>query len=191
MSYCIVLIKNFDRWTNFHFGTKLEIAGTCPTHSSHEGRGNGKSMVLRGNSRAFAPLIQTSSLNSRTSWTSCWDQVWASGRVHYLGDFYDTQLKKRTTLLTTCNYFANVNLQEGVKALLDLEEKFLGNLQQTPSRVHNALRNVGKFPLIITTNMDELLECFLWKTGNGGEKLRLDQVRWHIRIRSSGDSTLN
>ncbi|KAJ7374341.1 60S acidic ribosomal protein P1 [Desmophyllum pertusum] len=65
---------------------------------------------------------------------------------------------------------------KGVKTLFDLEEKFLGNLQQAPSRVHNALRNVGKFPLIITTNMDELLERFLWKTGNGGEKLRLDQI---------------
>ena len=65
-------------------------------------------------------------------------------------------------------------LQDGFKALLDLEEKYL---QQAPSRVHNVLRNVGKFPLIITTNMDELLERFLWKTGNGGEKIRLDQVR--------------
>lgn len=65
-------------------------------------------------------------------------------------------------------------LQDGFKALLDLEENFL---QQAPSRVHNVLRNVGKFPLIITTNMDELLERFLWKTGNGGEKIRLDQVR--------------
>ena len=68
------------------------------------------------------------------------------------------------------------DLQKGVKALFGLEDTFLGNLQQAPSRVHNALRNVGKFPLIITTNMDELLERFLWKTGNGGEKLRLDQV---------------
>ena len=68
-------------------------------------------------------------------------------------------------------------LQDGFKALLDLEEKFLRSLQQAPSRVHNVLRNVGKFPLIITTNMDELLERFLWKTGNGGEKIRLDQVR--------------
>ena len=74
----------------------------------------------------------------------------------------------------------SLNLQKGTNALLDLEDKFLRDLQQAPSRVHNALRNVGKFPLIITTNMDELLERFLWKTGNGGEKLRLDQVgkRW-------------
>lgn len=70
----------------------------------------------------------------------------------------------------------SLNLQKGTNALLDLEDKFLRDLQQAPSRVHNALRNVGKFPLIITTNMDELLERFLWKTGNGGEKLRLDQV---------------
>lgn len=74
------------------------------------------------------------------------------------------------------NWYHLINLQKGVKTLFDLEEKFLGNLQQAPSRVHNALRNVGRFPLIITTNMDELLERFLWKTGNGGEKLRLDQV---------------
>lgn len=63
-----------------------------------------------------------------------------------------------------------------VNAILDLERRFLGSLQQAPSRVHNVLRNVGKFPLIITTNMDELLERFLWKAGNGGEKIRLDQV---------------
>ena len=66
--------------------------------------------------------------------------------------------------------------QTGIKSLLNLEHTYLGNLQLAPSRVHNALRNVGKFPLIITTNMDELLERFLWKTGSGGEKLRLDQV---------------
>ena len=70
----------------------------------------------------------------------------------------------------------SLNLQKGTNALLDLEDKFLRDLEQAPSRFHNALRNVGKFPLIITTNMDELLERFLWRTGNGGEKLRLDQV---------------
>ena len=80
-----------------------------------------------------------------------------------------------------------INLQKGVKALLDREEEFLENLQQTPSRVHNALRNVGKFPLIITTNMDELLERFLWKTGNGGEKLRLDQVGVYVLTRHGFD----
>ena len=42
--------------------------------------------------------------------------------------------------------------------------------------MHDALRNVGKFPLVITTNMDDLLERFLWKGGNVGEKVRLDQV---------------
>ena len=67
-------------------------------------------------------------------------------------------------------------LQDGFKALLDLEEKFLRSLQLGPSRVLNVLRNVGNFPLIITTNMDELLERFLWKTENPGEKIRLDQV---------------
>ena len=67
-------------------------------------------------------------------------------------------------------------MQDGFKALLNLEEKFLRSLQLAPSRVHNVLRNVGNFPLIITTNMDELLERFLWKTENRGEKIRLDQV---------------
>ena len=82
--------------------------------------------------------------------------------------------------------------QEGFKALLDLEEKFLRNLQQAPSRVHNALRNVGKFPLTITTNMDELLERFLWKAGNGGEKLRLDQVsRSYVILRTVGAVATN
>ena len=74
--------------------------------------------------------------------------------------------------------------QSGVKELLNAEEKYLENLQQAPSRFHNALRNVGNFPFIITTNMDELLERFLWKTGNGGEKIRLDQVSctWCCRV---------
>lgn len=74
--------------------------------------------------------------------------------------------------------------QNGVKELLNAEEKYLENLQQAPSRIHNALRNVGNFPFIITTNMDELLERFLWKTGNGGEKIRLDQVSctWFCRV---------
>ncbi|PFX18639.1 Serine/threonine-protein kinase Nek6 [Stylophora pistillata] len=82
-------------------------------------------------------------------------------------------------------------LEKGTNALIDLEEKFLRDLQQAPSRVHNALRNVGKFPLIITTNMDELVERFLWKTGNGGEKLRLDQswpdLRRDVIIKCLGD----
>ena len=67
--------------------------------------------------------------------------------------------------------------------MLDLEEKFLRSLQVAPSRVHNVLRNVGNFPLIITTNMDELLERFLWKTGNRGETIRLDQVSRCFRVR--------
>ena len=76
-------------------------------------------------------------------------------------------------------------LQTGIESLFNLENTFLGNLQMAPSRVHNVLRNVGKFPLIITTNMDELLERFLWKTGNGGEKLRLDQVgMWERRAQT-------
>ena len=75
----------------------------------------------------------------------------------------------------TCRIF--FYLQDGIKALMDLQEGYLARHQLAPQSVHNALRYVGKFPLIITTNMDELLERFLWKTGNGGEKIRLDQVR--------------
>lgn len=66
--------------------------------------------------------------------------------------------------------------QKGVDTLFDLEDKFLANIEQAPSRVHDALRNVGKFPVIITTNMDDLLERFLWKAGNVGDKVRLDQA---------------
>ena len=36
--------------------------------------------------------------------------------------------------------------------------------------------------------MDELLERFLWKTGNGGEKLRLDQVGKKERLFDSNVS---
>ncbi|XP_044172268.1 uncharacterized protein LOC122956648 [Acropora millepora] len=91
--------------------------------------------------------------------------------------------------------------EDGFKALLDLEEKFLRSLQLAPSRVHNVLRNVGNFPLIITTNMDELLERFLWKTGNRGEKIRLDQIsclakswpdpRRDVVIKCLGDASIN
>ncbi|XP_015774992.1 PREDICTED: uncharacterized protein LOC107353184 [Acropora digitifera] len=91
--------------------------------------------------------------------------------------------------------------KDGFKALLDLEEKFLRSLQLGPSRVHNVLRNVGNFPLIITTNMDELLERFLWKTENPGEKIRLDQIsclanswpdpRRDVVIKCLGDASIN
>ncbi|XP_067026413.1 uncharacterized protein [Acropora muricata] len=91
--------------------------------------------------------------------------------------------------------------EDGFKALLDLEEKFLRSLQLAPSRVHNVLRNVGNFPLIMTTNMDELLERFLWKTRNSGEKIRLDQIsclakswpdpRRDVVIKCLGDASFN
>ncbi|XP_015766245.1 PREDICTED: tyrosine-protein kinase Fer-like isoform X3 [Acropora digitifera] len=91
--------------------------------------------------------------------------------------------------------------EDRFKALLDLEEGFLARHQLAQSRVHNVLRNVGKFPLMITTNMDELLEKFLWKTGNGGEKIRLDQIsclakswpylRRDVVIKCLGDAGFN
>ncbi|XP_073247828.1 uncharacterized protein [Porites lutea] len=98
-------------------------------------------------------------------------------------------------------HLVNHSEQNGVKELLNAEEKYLENLQQAPSRIHNALRNVGNFPFIITTNMDELLERFLWKTGNGGEKIRLDQIsclaqswpdlRRHLVVKCFGDGGFN
>ncbi|CAH3188203.1 unnamed protein product [Porites lobata] len=93
--------------------------------------------------------------------------------------------------------------EKGVDTLFDLEDKFLANIQQAPSRVHDALRNVGKFPVIITTNMDDLLERFLWKAGNVGDKVRLDQasgkqftpswpnLRRDLIIKCLGDSSFN
>ncbi|XP_073233665.1 uncharacterized protein [Porites lutea] len=91
--------------------------------------------------------------------------------------------------------------EKGVDSLFDLEDKFLANIQQAPSRVHDALRNVGKFPVIITTNMDDLLERFLWKAGNVGDKVRLDQIscvvpswpnlRRDLIIKCLGDSSFN
>ena len=65
-----------------------------------------------------------------------------------------------------------------------MDAHFLGNIDEAPSRVHNALRNVGKFPLIITTNMDDLLERFIWKSENGGETLQLDQVGVEVGLLS-------
>lgn len=65
-----------------------------------------------------------------------------------------------------------------------VDAHFLGNIDEAPSRVHNALRNVGKFPLIITTNMDDLLERFIWMSGNGGETLQLDQVGVEVELLS-------
>lgn len=97
--------------------------------------------------------------------------------VLFVGEKVSTLVSSENTHPSLDDWWKIVDHAEtGVKSLFDLENKFLGNLQLAPSRVHNVLRNVGKFPLIITTNMDELLERFLWKTGNGGEKLRLDQI---------------
>ena len=135
-------------------------------------------------------------LDSNPTWSS--ENFFSSSKQLSLHDF--KTYKKRTILcgedpsfavchgrVAECEFFFYslksevrerflLYLQDGFKALLDLEEEFLRSLQLAPSRVHNVLRNVGNFPLIITTNMDELLERFLWKTGNRGEKIRLDQV---------------
>lgn len=48
---------------------------------------------------------------------------------------------------------------------------FLGNIDEVLLCVYNVLWNVGKFFFIIIINMDDLLECFIWMSGNGGEIL--------------------
>ncbi|XP_019614926.1 PREDICTED: uncharacterized protein LOC109462774 [Branchiostoma belcheri] len=71
-------------------------------------------------------------------------------------------------------------IQNGISGLAQLESDFMTNLPQRPAKVHNVLRTLGTFPLILTTNQDELLERLLWGRGSLGfalgEKIRLDQV---------------
>lgn len=68
-------------------------------------------------------------------------------------------------------FYVFFNLQKGMNVFFDFEDKFLRDFQQVLLCVYNVLWNVGKFFFIIIINMDELLECFFWKIGNGGEKL--------------------
>ncbi|XP_044172563.1 uncharacterized protein LOC114963820 isoform X2 [Acropora millepora] len=123
--------------------------------------------------------------------------------VLFVGEQLSTLVTPENQIPSLDDWWQIVNhpSEDRFKALLDLEEGFLARHQLAQSRVHNVLRNVGKFPLIITTNMDELLEKFLWKTGNGGEKIRLDQIscldkswpylRRDVVIKCLGDAGFN
>ncbi|KAI8508137.1 60S acidic ribosomal protein P1 [Branchiostoma belcheri] len=91
----------------------------------------------------------------------------------------------------------------GISGLTQLESDFMKNLPQRPAKVHNVLRTLGTFPLILTTNQDELLERLLWGRGSLGsalgEKIRLDQVGqvmkdWpelhrHLIVKMFGDTS--
>ncbi|XP_062509470.1 uncharacterized protein LOC134185648 isoform X2 [Corticium candelabrum] len=50
------------------------------------------------------------------------------------------------------------------------------SLENQRSKEHEYLRMLGRFPLILTTNLDQLIERFLWKSGPRRETVRLDQV---------------
>ncbi|XP_019639598.1 PREDICTED: uncharacterized protein LOC109481453, partial [Branchiostoma belcheri] len=94
-------------------------------------------------------------------------------------------------------------IQSGISGLAQLESDFMKNLPQRPAKVHNVLRTLGTFPLILTTNQDELLERLLWGRGSLGsalgEKIRLDQVGqvmkdWpelhrHLIVKMFGDTS--
>ncbi|XP_044174421.1 uncharacterized protein LOC122958076 [Acropora millepora] len=123
--------------------------------------------------------------------------------VLFVGEQLSTLVTPKNEKPSLDDWWQIVNhaYEDGIKALMDLQEGYLARHQLAPQRVHNALRYLGKFPLIITTNMDELLERFLWKTGNGGEKIRLDQIsclakswpylRRDVVIKCLGDAGFN
>ncbi|XP_071950170.1 uncharacterized protein [Antedon mediterranea] len=60
----------------------------------------------------------------------------------------------------------------------DLENRYIRDNapEARQSRFHGAIRMLGKVPIIFTTNIDELLEHFLWKSGTDGDKITLEQV---------------
>ncbi|XP_019634960.1 PREDICTED: uncharacterized protein LOC109477939 [Branchiostoma belcheri] len=86
--------------------------------------------------------------------------------------------------------------------LKKLEEDYLQRLEDRPSLPHVALRTLGRFPLILTTNMDCLVERLVWAPqGIVGEALRLDQLsllastwpNFHhdVIVKCFGDSSLH
>ncbi|KAI8508149.1 hypothetical protein Bbelb_143890 [Branchiostoma belcheri] len=86
--------------------------------------------------------------------------------------------------------------------LKKLEEDYLQRLEDRPSPPHVALRTLGRFPLILTTNMDCLVERLVWAPqGIVGEALRLDQLsllastwpNFHhdVIVKCFGDSSLH
>nr|XP_006822521.1 PREDICTED: uncharacterized protein LOC102809990 [Saccoglossus kowalevskii] len=72
--------------------------------------------------------------------------------------------------------FPNLQNENVADILITKEQSYLGKQQHGQSRFHSVLRALGKFPLIITTNLDELLERFLWNNGTDGEKMCLNQI---------------
>ncbi|XP_078656912.1 uncharacterized protein LOC144903017 isoform X2 [Branchiostoma floridae x Branchiostoma belcheri] len=86
--------------------------------------------------------------------------------------------------------------------LKKLEEDYLQRQEDRPSLPHVALRTLGRFPLILTTNMDCLVERLVWAPqGIVGEALRLDQLsllastwpNFHhdVIVKCFGDSSLH
>ncbi|XP_019615063.1 PREDICTED: uncharacterized protein LOC109462867 [Branchiostoma belcheri] len=86
--------------------------------------------------------------------------------------------------------------------LKKLEEDYLQRLEDRPSLPHVALRTLGRFPLILTTNMDCLVERLVWAPqGIVGEALRIDQLNllasaWpnlhhDVIVKCFGDSSLH
>ncbi|CAH1274277.1 Hypp5286 [Branchiostoma lanceolatum] len=86
--------------------------------------------------------------------------------------------------------------------LKKLEEDYLQRLGDRPSLSHAALRTLGRFPVIVTTNMDCLVERLVWAPqGIVGECLRIDQLNllastWptlhhDVIVKCFGDSSLH
>ena len=67
-------------------------------------------------------------------------------------------------------------MQQTRDRLLEKEEQYVMSLENQRSKEHEYLRMLGRFPLILTTNLDQLIERFLWKSGPRRETVRLDQA---------------
>ncbi|XP_070571493.1 uncharacterized protein [Ptychodera flava] len=72
--------------------------------------------------------------------------------------------------------FPDLDDERVPERLARMETEYVRQQPQGQSRFHNVLRTLGKFPLIITTNLDELLERLLWNSGIHGDRLYLNQV---------------
>ncbi len=79
-------------------------------------------------------------------------------------------------LFCFCFCFLFFQQKKTRQAVGELEKQYIESQPQKQSRIHNILRTVGTFPVILTTNLDHLLERFYWKSGADGDKLRVDQV---------------
>eukprot|EP00058_Branchiostoma_floridae_P021711 XP_002607201.1 hypothetical protein BRAFLDRAFT_68002 [Branchiostoma floridae] len=80
---------------------------------------------------------------------------------------------------TLGDWWTRIQDESGISTekLKKLEEDYLQRLGERPSLPHASLRTLGRFPIILTTNMDCLVERLVWAPqGIVGEALRLDQV---------------